>query len=141
MNPANRLPTILKADAAFCLLCGVPGIVAPGWLADFLLPSTPSLFGFAMRDVMLEVGILLALYAVVVFVVSLRQPVNRMLVSVFTIADAGWVLGTVLLLVLAGGSFSLWGGVALLIVAIDTAMFGWLKLRALRGGEPTAVAA
>lgn len=141
MNQVNRLPAVLKADAAFCLLCGLPGIVAPGALAGFLLPDTPSLFGFAMRDVMLELGILLSLYAAIVFVVSLRQPASRALVLAFTIADAGWVLGTVLILALAGGSFSLWGAIALLVVAADTAILGWLKLRHLRGGAVAALAA
>jgi hypothetical protein len=138
MTSLNRLSTVLKVDAAFCLLCGLPGIVAPASLADFLLPSTPGLFGFPMRDVMLEAGILLALYAAVVFLVSRRQKPGRALVAAFTIADAGWVLGTLLLLAL--GSFSAWGAVVLLIVAADTALLGWLKLRLLRGDTIVATA-
>jgi hypothetical protein len=137
MISLNRLSTVLRADAAFCLLCGLPGIVAPAWLAGFLLPSTPTLLGLPMRDVMLEIGILLALYAVILFLVS-RRP-SRALVAAFTLADAGWVLGTLLLLALGG--FSAWGAAALLVVAACTALLGWLKLRLLRGEAGTVAAA
>jgi hypothetical protein len=53
----------LRADAALCFACGLPGLVVPGWLAGFLLPGQPSLLGFPMPTVMLELGIALALYA------------------------------------------------------------------------------
>ena len=138
MISLDRLPTVLRLDAAFCLLCALPGLAAPAWLADFLLPSAPSLLGLPMRDVMLELGILLALYAVVVFAVSRRPAPNRVLVAIFTAADVAWVLGTVLLLALA--SLSTWGAAALLVVAADTALLGWLKLRLLRGRTAPAAA-
>lgn len=136
----QRHALTLQADAAFCLACGLPGLLAPDWLARFLLPGTPSPFGFPMATVMLELGLALAAYALVLFVVSRKAPAHRGLLTVFTLADGAWVLGTVLLLGLFGASFSGWGMLALLAVALDTALLGFLKLRLLRGAAPAALA-
>jgi hypothetical protein len=142
-NPSHdrRLATILKADAAFCLAGALPGLIAPGWLAGFLMPDTPALFGVPLSTVMLEAGIALALSAVALMAIALSSPVNRGLAALSVGVDAALVAGTVILLAVAGGAFSLWGALALLVIAADTALIGGLKLRALRAGSSTAVAA
>jgi len=136
MTPDPRFTTLLRADAALCLACGLPGLVAPGWLAGFLLPSQSQLFGFPMGTVMLELGILLTVYAGLLLAVSHRAALQRPVAAVSAIADAGWVIGTLALLIAFGGSFSLWGGVALLVVALDTGLMGLWKLRSLRTASP-----
>lgn len=139
-NPDPRFTTILRADAALCLACGLPGLVAPTWLAGFLLPGQPQLFGFAMSTVMLEVGVLLAVYAGLLLVVSGRAALQRPVAAISAVADAGWVLGTLALLIAFGSSFSFWGSVALLVVALDTGLMGLWKLRGLRAAAPLATA-
>ncbi len=115
--------------------------IAPAWLAGFLLPDVPSVLGFALHDVVLEVGILLALSAVLLLVVARRPVINRTLSALSAGVDAALVAGIVLLLAAAGGAFSLGGAIALLVVAADTALIGWLKFRALRMDAPVSVAA
>src|SRR5688572_23810628 len=112
MTPDPRLTTLLRTDAALCLACGLPGLVGPGWLAGFLLPNQAELFGFAMRTVMLELGLLLTVYAGLLLVVSARAALQRPVAGISAIADAGWVIGTLGLLIAYHSSFSLWGSVA-----------------------------
>jgi hypothetical protein len=130
----------LRADAALCFACGLPGLVVPGWLAGFLLPGQPSLLGFPMPTVMLELGIALALYAGLLLAMSFRPASPRGFVGFTVLADGAWVAGTFILLIAFGAAFSLWGSVALLVVAADTALIGALKWRALRGAPRAAVA-
>jgi hypothetical protein len=132
MTNDPRFQTILRADAALCLACGLPGLLAPTWLAAFLLPGQSALFGLSMPTVMLELGILLAAYAGLLLFISTRQAVPRIVMATTALADAGWVLGTVALLAAFGAGFSLWGTVALALVALDTVLMGLWKLRALR---------
>lgn len=140
MTSDPRLITILRADAALCLACGLPGLIAPGWLAGFLLPGQLQLFGFAMSTVILELGILLSLYAGLLLAVSSRAALQRPVAAISAAADAGWVVGTLALLIGFGSSFSTWGSVALLVVALDTGLMGLWKLRALRAAAPLATA-
>lgn len=138
MTSDQTIRKYLRADAAFCLVCGLPGLAAPGWLAGFLLPAQPSLFGFPMSTVMLELGIALALYAGLLAFMSFR--VSRGFVAFTVLADGAWVVGTLALLLAFGSAFSLWGSIALLVVAADTALIGALKWRALRGAARPALA-
>src|SRR3546814_8502433 len=52
----QTLRRLLRFDSALCLTCGLPGLMASGWLAGFLLPDQPGIFGFAMPVVMLGLG-------------------------------------------------------------------------------------
>lgn len=140
-TPDRRLAAVLKADAVFCLLCALPGLIGPHWLAGFLVPDTPTLFGFPMSTVMMEAGIVLALSAAALTAIALRSPVNRTLAALSAGVDAVLVAGTVLLLAIVGSAFSLWGALVLLVIAVDTALIAGLKLRALRVSAPMEVAA
>lgn len=128
----RRLAGVLRLDAAFCYLCGLFGLVAPSWVARFLLPDTPSVLGTDTSSVMFAVGVALLLYGAVLFAVSLPAPISEPLVRIFAIADAGWVIATVILLALAGAAFSAWGAIALIVVAAEVGLLGALKLWALR---------
>lgn len=140
MMKDQALRRLLRFDFALCLACGLPGILAPGWLAAFLLPGQESLFGFPMPTVMLELGILLAAYAILLLGMSFRAAVPKPFVTVTAAGDAAWVLGTIALLLAYGSAFSLWGSIALLVVAVDTALIGVAKARVLRGAVTPAAA-
>ena len=131
---------LLRFDAALCLACGLPGLTASSWLAGFLLPGQPGISGFPMPVIMLELGIALTAYAVLLCVMSFRASVPRGFIAFTAIGDGAWVLGTLALLLAFGPAFSLWGSIVLLVVAADTGLLGMLKARALRGGTRPAVA-
>src|SRR3546814_358776 len=136
----QTLRRLLRFDSALCLTCGLPGLMASGWLAGFLLPDQPGIFGFAMPVVMLGLGTALTAYALLLGILSFRASVPRGFVGLTAIGDGAWVLGTVTLLLAFAPAFSIAGSVALLIVAADTGLLGLLKARALRGGARPAVA-
>ena len=140
MTTDHTLHRLLRFDSALCLACGLPGLAASGWLASFLLPEQPGVFGFPMPVVMLELGIALTAYAVLLCVMSFRASVPRGFVAFTAIGDGAWVLGTIALLLAFGPAFSTSGAIALLIVAADTGLLGVLKARALRGHARAAVA-
>jgi hypothetical protein len=144
MMSKTRSATILRLDAALCAACGLPGLLAPAWLAGFLLPGQESVLGFATATVMWELGILLVAYAGLLLLASApRGPLaalDRPVLAITAIADAGWVVGTFALIAAFPAGFSAWGMVALTVVALDTALIGLWKLRLLRGhGAPLAV--
>jgi hypothetical protein len=132
MNTNHSLRQLLRFDAALCFACGLPGILAPQWLANFLLPRDASILGFATTDVMTELGIALAIYAVVLVTKSWAEPISRRFVAFTAAADLLWVIGTLALVAAAGSAFSTWGLAAVLLVGVDTALLGLFKQRALR---------
>lgn len=132
MSSTARSTTILRLDAAFCAACGLPGLVAPGWLAGFLLPGQETVLGFATATLLWELGILLVAYAGLLLLAAARPALDRPVLTITAIADAGWVIGTFALIAAFPSSFSLWGMVALAVVALDTALIGLWKLRLLR---------
>ncbi|HEX6980074.1 MAG TPA: hypothetical protein VF342_12310 [Alphaproteobacteria bacterium] len=140
MSSAQSIRTLLRVDAALCFACGLPGVAASGWLAGFLLPGQPALFGVSMPTAMLELGLLLAAYAGLLLTMAGRARIVPGFVAITVLGDGLWVLGTLVLLLAAGGAFSLWGSLALLLVAADTALLGVLKWRALNRSARPAVA-
>lgn len=129
----TRSATILRIDAALCAACGLPGLLAPAWLVGFLLPGQETVLGFATATVLWEVGILLVAYAGLLLLASVRPALDRPVLAITAVADAGWVVGTFALVAAFPASFSAWGMVALAVVALDTALIGLWKLRLLRG--------
>lgn len=132
MIPTTRSATILRVDAALCAACGLPGLIAPAWLAGFLLPGQESVLGIATATLLWELGILLVAYAVLLLLAAAKPALDRPVLMITALADAGWVLGTFALIAAFPASFSLWGMVALVVVALDTALIGLWKLRLLR---------
>lgn len=132
----TRSATLLRLDAALCAACGLPGLIAPAWLAGFLLPGQETVLGFATATALWELGILLVAYAGLLLLAAARPALDRPVLTITAIADAGWVLGTFALLAAFPSSFSLWGIVALAVVAFDTALIGLWKLRLLRRHGP-----
>ena len=136
----SRIATILRIDAALCFTCGLPGLLAPAWLAGFLLPQQDTVLGLPAAPVLWELGILLGAYAGLLLLASVRPALNRPVLAITAVADAGWVIGTFALVAAFPGSFSAWGMVALAVVALDTALIGLWKLRLLRSGPGAALA-
>jgi hypothetical protein len=133
MMSNSRITTILRLDAAFCFACGLPGLIAPAWLAGFLLPGQATILGMPAGTVLWELGILLVAYAGLLLIAAAKRGLDRPVLAISAAADAGWVLGTFALVAVFHASFSGWGMVALAIVALDTALIGLWKLRLLRG--------
>lgn len=140
MISAARSATVLRIDAALCAACGLPGLIAPAWLAGFLLPGQDTVLGFATATVLWEVGILLVAYAGLLLLAATRPRLDRPVLAITALADAGWVIGTFALVAAFPSSFSGWGIVALAVVALDTALVGLWKLRLLRSNHGTALA-
>ena len=140
MISAARSATVLRIDAALCAACGLPGLIAPAWLAGFLLPGQDPVLGFATATVLWEVGILLVAYAGLLLLAATRPRLDRPVLAITALADAGWVIGTFALVAAFPSSFSGWGIVALAVVALDTALVGLWKLRLLRSNHGTALA-
>lgn len=136
-----RSTTLLRFDAALCAACGLPGLLAPGWLAGFLLPGQDTVLGFATATLLWELGILLVAYAGLLLLASAKPSLDRPVLAITAIADAGWVIGTFALLATFPASFSIWGMMALTVVAFDTALIGLWKLRLLRRNHGAALAA
>lgn len=132
MISTTRSATLLRIDAALCAACGLPGLIAPAWLAGFLLPGQESVLGLATATLLWELGILLVAYAGLLLLAAAKPALDRPVLMITALADAGWVLGTFALIAAFPASFSLWGMVALVVVAVDTALIGLWKLRLLR---------
>lgn len=141
MISTARSATILRIDSALCAACGLPGLIAPACLASFLLPHQDTVLGFATATVLWEVGILLVAYAGLLLLASAKPALDRPVLAITALADAGWVIGTFALVAAFPSSFSAWGMVALAVVALDTALIGLWKLRLLRGHSGAALTA
>ena len=137
----SRIATILRIDAALCFTCGLPGLLAPAWLAGFLLPQQDTVLGLPAATVLWELGILLVAYAGLLLLAAVKPGLDRPVLLISAVADAGWVLGTLALVALFPASFSGWGIVALAVVALDTGLIGLWKLRWLRGNSSQPLAA
>lgn len=140
MIAPTRSATILRVDAALCAACGLPGLIAPAWLAGFLLPGQESVLGIATATLLWELGILLVAYAGLLLLAAAKPALDRPVLMITALADAGWVLGTFALIAAFPSSFSGWGMVTLAIVALDTALIGLWKLRLLRRLGPALAA-
>jgi hypothetical protein len=139
MSSDRSLRVLLHADAALCFACGLPGLLGPGWLAAFLAPGQEAALGAPFATLVLALSLALAAYAGLLLAMATRPRVSRGFVAITAAGDALWVIGTLAVLIAAGGAVSHWGAVALFLVAADTALLGALKWRALRrAGAPAA---
>jgi hypothetical protein len=83
---------------------------------------------------MYGVGGMLALYALLLFVVAMRPAIPRLAVQCAVVMDAGWVLGTLPLLLMS--ETTPFGKALVAIVAIIVGCFGWAQWSALRTYRP-----
>lgn len=119
--------TILRLNAASCIGFGAMFIALPGTVAAFLAsPPAPSWLIAALGAVLVVNGIHLLHSA-------RRDPPASGLLLYFSLGDAAWVAGTLLLIVLGLWINSPLGIAAALAVAAGVGAMGWLQYRAWQG--------
>ncbi len=121
----------LTENMLFSTATGTALLVAPGVISNFLGAAVPAWL-------MLVLGAGLLIFAAGLLRQLLRRPLKRGEALLTVVMDEGWVVASILLLVLAPQWFSaggLWliGGVAFAVAAIALAQ--WLGLRRLKGDE------
>ena len=115
----NRSRLVLRANAVFSTVGGLIAVVAAGWLSD--------VSGIDHVAVTRLGGIGLLLFAVDVFRQS-RLPEHKLPFALLqtSIADASWVIATVVVLALV--DFTGWGVAGAIVIAAAVADFGAVQL-------------
>lgn len=115
---------ILQLNAAFTTAGAIGMLAARG-----TLPGLFGLDGPVLPDI---VAIGLLAYAAILLLVARRSPVSREALLAFTAADAAWVVGSGLVLVLFWGQISPIARVLVLAVAMVVEVFAAFQFRAAR---------
>ena len=124
MNGQKLLNTTLKINAAFSFLSGVDFILFDKAIAGFVFDKdAESLAG---------TGIMLVVFAIFVFSVSMMNTVNKYLVGSIILMDVLWVVGSGLLVVTSSAFFTTAGILSVLIVAFVIAGFAFFQTKGLR---------
>jgi hypothetical protein len=121
---ASLLRTTLKGNSAFSLLSSVAAIAAASPLADFLGLQWP--FALTM------VGVVLAAHAAVLWWGSSQSVIPRWLVWYAIEGDIGWIIATIVMLVVDPWSFTTGGKWLLAVIADLVAVFAILQYIGLR---------
>lgn len=115
----------LQANALFSLICGLAFVVASGVIARFLGANIPSI-------VVLIVGLGLLPFGYMVYRVAAQSPLQPHQARMVTIMDVSWVIGSILLLVLGWGLFTVGGRWLIGLQAEAVATFAVLQTIGLR---------
>lgn len=121
----------LRTNASFSGLSGLTFIVAAPWLATWLAPAVPTLFGLPLAAWLALLGAGLLLFAGAVWWVARQTPISRPLAQLIIGLDAGWVLGSALLLLLAGSWLTAVGQITVIVLAIIVALLALWQFRTL----------
>lgn len=119
----QRLRTILYANVAFTAISALVLLLASRVVAQFL--------GLASGNFLLALGVGLAIFAADVAWVATRDNLNRSYVTTIAIADAFWVVGSIVLLVGGFVEFTTAGKWAVAIIADIVGIFGVLEFYGL----------
>ncbi len=131
----SRSRLVLRANAAFSTVGGLIAVVAAGWLSD--------VSGIDHVLVTRLGGVGLLLFAADVYRQS-RLPEAKLPFALLqtSIADASWVIATVVVLALV--DFTTWGVAGAIVIAIAVADFGatqlWLRSKLVGSGPAVAPA-
>lgn len=122
MKPIS-LKTALRANGIFSIACAV----------DLLLFSAPiaKAMGAVAPWILQAVGVALVLWALSLMWVSSRPVIHQTLVKGVVVADLGWVLGTIVLLIALPGVFTALGSLMLVGVAFVVLVIALLQGKAL----------
>jgi len=126
--------TVLKLNAASCLLFGLGFLIFPGAVAAFLgaPPAPPTLI--------LALGAGLVLNGGLILTTARKDAPSAGWVAFFALGDGLWVLGT-LVLILSGLWITSTAGIAAAIaVAAMVGLFGLMQFRHVRCGAGDAAA-
>ncbi len=119
----GSLADLVLANAVFTCACGMALLLLPGWWAGHAGDVTPS-------PIRLIGGLLLG-YAAVLGWLWKRGP-GAQSGRLLAMLDAGWVMGTAVMLALAGHAFTLIGVLATTATSAVVGLFGWAQWRASR---------
>jgi len=111
--------SFLALNATFSTLCGFALLLFPTTATDLLLADPP---GWSTQLFMILGGGLL-MFAAALGVLVVDRYVSRPAVLVIVALDAGWVAGSMVLLVMAGHTFTVTGYLVVVDVALAVAFF------------------
>ena len=114
----------LRGNAIFSLVSGILGILLSGWLANYIGASLA--WPFAL------VGAVLLGHALILWLGSGRRPVAKLLAQYAILGDIGWILGTIILILIDPWDFTTRGKMLLGVLADIVALFGLLQYVGLR---------
>ncbi|WP_226363534.1 hypothetical protein [Pseudonocardia abyssalis] len=130
LSPARTsdafLRLALRIDAAASGALGVLSLAAAPLLVDVLGPPAPVLVG---------VGAFLVVFAAGLLVLASRRSIPRPAAWTVVLGNAGWVVASVLAVVLGGEALTGLGVAVVLVQAVAVAVFAdlqWLGLRRMR---------
>jgi len=116
----SNIRRILYANAIFCALSGLVLAFASKPVAAFLgIPSS--------SGILLGLGIVLLVYADIVYIFAKREEISKGFVLFVVIADSLWVLDSILLLVTDWVPLSTAGMWAVGIIAVIVDLFATLQ--------------
>lgn len=124
---AISIRTVLRANAASCLVFGLIFAVAPGAVAAFV-GDPPALL-------VRIVGVGLILNATHLLIAAHRPILRRTEIGHFVIGDAAWAVATLALIATGTWITAPAGIAASLVVAAMVAAFGWLQWTHLNAGS------
>jgi hypothetical protein len=120
---ATPLRTALLSNALFSTLSGLTCII--------FSPSVAALIGVGAPIIYQIIGVGLVAFACVVAWIGTREPINAFLAALISLADFLWVVGTLLLLVLAAGALHPAGIASLIAIAAIVLFFGIRQLQGI----------
>jgi hypothetical protein len=118
------LPRALLLNSVFSAVCAAFLVLAPEMIGALLGLAWPGLYQ--------AIGFMLALFAVVTFWQARRSRVSKPLAKLISLADFGWVLGSIILLVGWSSQFSFSGVVIIIVVAAMVGIFACLQISGLQ---------
>ncbi len=121
--PNSLLGRALLGNSIFTLVCGLASLVDAAPLA--------TAFGIPAPLWLELLGLGLIGYAVALFWIATRLPIDRRLATITSIMDLGWVLGSGLLLVIPDMPFTAPGREVILAVALVVALWAVLQIAGL----------
>lgn len=120
----SLLRSVLLGNSIFCFLSGLDFVLFSGPATGFLGLSSPS--------AILVLGVILVIYALVVFRQSRAQNLNLSFARFAIIADVLWVIGSTVLVFTNLVAFTIVGKWAIALVADIVLVFAILQFIGLR---------
>lgn len=131
-HSGGLLRKALTANATFSAVSAIAFIFGAGVLAPLMFADTVPLLGLMPSEHLFSTGLGLAPFAALVGFAAYRVPQNEGLVKLIIAMDIGWVVGSVLLLALAGGVFTTLGAAIIVDIALIVGLFAGLQAFGLR---------
>ena len=110
----------IRGNAIFSLISGASFLLFSNWLA--------TLHGVSLAWPFALLGAVVIGHGLILWFGSNRRPVANLLAQYAIIGDIGWVIGTIVLLLIDPWNFTGQGKIFLAIIADIVALFGILQL-------------